>query len=322
MNRYFTTLKRFVSDSEIRFGYLSKIGFYNYLDDETFIKKRFRLKFGYEPDLNHPQTFNEKIQWLKLHDRKPVYTTMVDKYAVKDYVADIIGSQYIIPTLGVWERFEDIDFDLLPNQFVLKCTHDSGGLVIVRDKERFDKKAARKKIKSCMTINYFYQGREWPYKNVRPRIIAEKYLEEKQEYGSQLKDYKIFNFNGKARMIQVDIDRFTEHKRNLYRIDWSYIEAAIEFPNAPDRIIEKPEVLDELLELAEKLSKGCQHLRTDFYIVDGKIYFGELTLYHGSGFERFYPFRFGLEAGGWLTLPQIASTEDITNERKQSGCVQ
>ena len=176
------------------------------MSDEQFLKKEFFLAMGKPLDLDNPKTFNEKLQWLKIHNRKPEYTTMVDKYAAKQYVADKIGSQYIIPTLGVWDHFDDIDFDALPDQFVLKCTHDSGGLVICKDKSGLDKKAAKRKIEHCLRRKYYYAHREWPYKDVKPRIIAEKYMT--NGTSEELNDYKLMCFNGKVKETFVCSSRF------------------------------------------------------------------------------------------------------------------
>ncbi|MBP3198368.1 MAG: glycosyl transferase [Butyrivibrio sp.] len=281
-------------------GFLNN-GILNWLSDEKYLKYRFRICVGNALNIDNPVSFNEKLQWLKLNDRKPIYTMFVDKYEVKKYVARTIGKEYIIPTYGVWEHFDDIDFDSLPRQFVLKCTHDSGGIIIVRNKQDFNRKAAKRKIERCLRKNFYYVGREWPYKNVKPRIIAEKYMEEKNQ--SQIYDYKIFNFDGEPKIIQVDYDRFKSHKRNLYNTNWDYIKAAIEFPTDENRVINKPQSLNEMLVLARKLSKKIPHVRTDFYEIDGHVYFGELTLYHGSGFERFTPESFGVELGKMLKLP-------------------
>ena len=281
-------------------GFLNN-GILNWLSDEKYLKYRFRICVGNALNIDNPLSFNEKLQWLKLNDRKPIYTMFVDKYEVKKYVARTIGKEYIIPTYGVWEHFDDIDFDSLPRQFVLKCTHDSGGIIIVRNKQDFNRKAAKRKIERCLRKNFYYVGREWPYKNVKPRIIAEKYMEEKNQ--SQIYDYKIFNFDGEPKIIQVDYDRFKSHKRNLYNTNWDYIKAAIEFPTDENRVINKPQSLNEMLVLARKLSKKIPHVRTDFYEIDGHVYFGELTLYHGSGFERFTPESFGVELGKMLKLP-------------------
>lgn len=272
------------------------------VSDKWYLEKLFFRATGCKLDLKNPRTFNEKLQWLKLYDRKPEYTQMVDKYEVKKLVAQKIGEEYIIPTLGVWEKFDRIDFDRLPQQFVLKCTHDSGSVIVVKDKSQFDRKAAKKKLDSALKRNFYYWGREWPYKNVKPRIIAEKYMTD--ESGTELKDYKIFNFDGKPEFIQVDYNRFVEHRRNLYSTDWKYMEKAIQYATDPSVQIQKPQKLDEMLDLAKKLSAGIPHVRTDFYSIDGgKIYFGELTFYHGSGFEKFDPEEFGVECGNMIKLP-------------------
>ena len=275
-------LFRYLTDSDYRFLMNAALGLYNRMPDEEYLRRKFKAHVGKELNLDDPQTFNEKIQWLKLYDRNPDYTKMVDKYEAKKYAAGVIGEQYIIPTLGVWDRFEDIDFDRLPEQFVLKCTHDSGGIVIVKDKAVFDKKKAEKKIRKSLRRNYYYLHREWPYKNVKPRILAEPYMAD--ESGSELKDYKVFCFDGEPRLIQVDYDRFVAHKRNLYTTDWKYIEAEIKFPTDPSHQINRPEKLKELLDLAARLSQAIPHVRVDLYSIEDKIYFGELTLHHGAGY--------------------------------------
>ncbi len=272
-----------------------------HINDETYLKMLYKVILGQKLNLKNPQTFNEKLQWLKLHDRNPEYTKMVDKYEAKKYVASKIGEEYIIPTLGVYDKFDDIDFNKLPNQFVIKCTHDSGGLVICKDKNKLDIKKARKKINKCLKRNFYWIGREWPYKNVKPRIIIEQYMTDESKV--ELKDYKIFNFNGKAKIIQVDYNRFVEHKRNLYDTDWNYIEAAIEYPTDKNVKINKPKSIEKMLELAEVLSKEIPHVRTDFYCIEDKIYFGELTFYHEGGFGKFSPEEFDRELGEWLKLP-------------------
>lgn len=270
-----------------------------HLPDELYLRVLFRLMTGKKLNLQSPETFGEKIQWLKLHDHNPDYKIMVDKYAVKEYVADKLGSEYIIPTLGVWDRVEDIDWDSLPNQFVLKCTHDSGGLVICKDKNKLDKREASKKLNSCLKKSYYKLYREWPYKDVPHRIIAEKYIEDES---GELNDYKVFNFGGEPRMIQVDYNRFNGHLRNLYSPKWDRINATMGYPSDPSREFPKPEVLDELLELCKKLSVGIPHVRTDFYIVNNKIYFGEMTFYHSSGFQKITPKEFEKALGDWIIL--------------------
>lgn len=222
---------RILLDRKFRFYFLTSCGFYNYWSDEKFLKRKYKLILGHSLNLKNPTLFSEKLQWLKLHDRKPIYTTMVDKYEAKKYVANIIGEQYIIPTLGVWDKFEDIDFNKLPNQFVLKCTHDSGGLVICRDKRKFDVKAAKKKINRSLKRNYFWQGREWPYKNVKPRVIAEKYMEDAQS--GELKDYKFFCFNGMPKFMYISNDRGMIPHTDFFDMNKASLSFRLKDPPSP-----------------------------------------------------------------------------------------
>ncbi|MCD1161129.1 ATP-grasp fold amidoligase family protein [Peribacillus frigoritolerans] len=270
-------------------------------DPSKVLKKTFKKRVGYELNLQNPITFNEKLQWLKLYDHNSDYTKMVDKYEVRSYVTKTIGDEYLIPLLGVYEKFEDIDFCKLPNQFVMKCTHDSGGLVICKDKDKFDIKAAKKKIEKCLKRNYYYYSMEWPYKNGKPRIVCEKYMVD--ESGTELKDYKIFCFNGEPKLIQVDYNRFVNHKRNLYDIDWNYIDASLQKPNDSTIEITKPPKLNEMLKLAQKLSEQCPFARVDFYSIENRLYFGEITFYPGAGYEKFYPDELDLELGKCIRLP-------------------
>ena len=271
------------------------------LPDKIYLKLLFKERTNNKLNLKKPLSFNEKLQWLKLNNRKDIYTKMVDKYEVKKYVSKIIGEEYIIPTLGIYDSFDEINFNKLPNQFVIKCTHDSGSTIICKDKSEFNIEKAKKKINKALKQNYYYGSREWPYKNVKPRIIIEQYMVD--ESGIELKDYKIFNFNGISRLIQVDFGRFKEHKRNFYDINWNYIkELSIQYPTDQNTIIKKPENLEKMIELAQKLSQDIPHLRTDFYSINGKIYFGELTFYHGSGFEKFEPEDWNYKLGKWIDL--------------------
>ena len=262
-------IKAVVSKAENHI-YWKKIewGFYDKMDDESFLKMAYKRKFGKELDLKNPVTFNEKLQWLKLHDRKPEYTTMVDKYEAKAYIAQKIGEEYVVPTLGVWEKFDDIDFTKLPNAFVLKCTHDSGGLVICKDKSKLDREKARKKINKSLHSNYFGGGREWPYKNVKPRIIAEPLLKD-------------------------DATKVGEQECLTIRM---------RDPNS-DVLPEKPIRFDEMKKIAAVLSKGLPHLRVDFYCANGRLYVGELTFYHCSGFAPIQPEEWAIKMGDWIKLP-------------------
>lgn len=309
----------------IKIVLLSRIA--KFYSDEKFLKKLFKLRMGYELNLDNPQTFNEKLQWLKLYNRKPEYTQMVDKYEAKKYVANIIGEEYIIPTIGVWDRVEDIDFDKLPNQFVLKCTHDSGGLVICRDKSKLDISAARKKINKFLKRNYYWENREWPYKNVKPRIIAEQYitipnnnstqLSECNEIDTQtlqakfgLLDYKFMCFDGVVKALFLDIGvigsssgHAEDYYRNIYDREWKAmpLKETRDFYPTP---IRKPDYYEEMIAIAEKLSKGIPHLRVDLYYVENRIYVGELTFFHGSGLSNYFdPEEWNYTFGSWIDLP-------------------
>lgn len=218
-------------------------------------------------------TYNEKLNWLKLHDHNPLYTTLVDKYEAKKYIARIIGNEYIIPTLGVWNSFDDIDFDRLPNQFVLKCTHDSEGLVIVKDKSKLDKKAAKEKIEAALKQNFYYIGREWPYKNVKPRIIAEQYMEDHVD--GELRDYKFFCFDGEPKAMFIASDRASDCvKFDYYDLQFNHLDIKQKYPHAQKRL-RKPITFEKMIEFSKVLSKGYPHVRVDFYEVDGHLYFGE-----------------------------------------------
>ena len=266
------------------------------------MKWSYYLTFHKKLNLDNPQTYNEKMQWLKLNDRREEYTKMVDKYEAKEYVASIIGDEYIIPTLGVYDSFGDIDFDLLPDQFVLKCTHDSGGITICTDKKTFDYKKAKKLLTRNLKRNPFWYNREYPYKNIKPRIIAEKYMVD--ESGWQLKDYKVFCFNGEPQFVEVDYDRYVGHKLNVYDLNWNYIDFYMTSPNDASVEIPKPKCLNTMIELARILSRGLINVRVDFYSIGDKLYFGELTLTPGSGHIDFHPKEYDLILGEKLLLPQ------------------
>lgn len=307
MKRIFEQVKNFIFDKQIRFGYLSTLGFFNWIPDDIYLKKEFKVRMGKELNLKKPQTFNEKLQWLKLYDRNPEYTMMVDKYAAKQYVANKIGEEYIIPTLGVWTKFDDIDFDKLPNQFVLKCTHDSGGLVICKDKSTLDITAAKRKIEHCLKRKYYYIHREWPYKNVHPRIIAEKYMTDNANSSTTnetLKDYKFYCFDGKVRFLMINSDRNskTSTKADYFDRNFNWLDFTWGYEHANVRPV-KPDCFDEMIAISEKLSKRLPHVRVDLYECNGKIYFGELTFYDGSGFDKIEPIEWDYKIGQMLKLP-------------------
>ncbi len=271
--------------------------------DKKFLQIKFRLEMGQKLNLDNPKTFNEKLQWLKLYNRKPEYTTMVDKYAVKEYVANIIGKEHIIPTLGIWNSVDEIDWDTLPNQFVLKTTHGGGGggVVICKDKATFDKRKARKTLQKSLDNDIYWNYREWPYKDVPKRIIAEKFMID--ESGTELKDYKFFCFNGNVKCFKIDFDRFTGHKANYYSKKAELLPFGEECC-MPDfnRHFEIPKNFEKMLSLAENLSQNIPFIRIDFYNCDGKIFFGEMTFFPAAGMGKFVPEEWDYNLGEWLKL--------------------
>lgn len=276
------------------------------LPDSIYVRLKYKKAFGHWPDLRNPRTFNEKLTWLKLHDHNPLYTKMVDKYEAKNYVADIIGQEYIIPTYGVWNRAEDIDFDILPDKFVLKATHDSGRVIICRNKSALDKKEAIREMQVSLNRNFYAVTREWPYRNVKPRIIAEKLLE--ADNGEELADYKIHCFNGVPSIILVCRDRFRDSglTEDFFDTEWRHLDVRRPgHPNAPVHE-DKPAELPGMLELAAVLSKGFPFMRTDFYRMDGRIYFGEITLYPASASVPFIPESFDEILGMRLNITEFS----------------
>lgn len=297
-SRIFKILK----NPKLLFLTLGQRGFFNWMDDEKYIKIAYKILMKKTLNLDNPKTYSEKLQWIKLNDRRPEYTILVDKYAVKEYISKTIGAQYVIPTLGVWSHFDEIDFDLLPNQFVLKCTHDSGGLIICKDKTKLDKVKAKKKIEECLRHNFFYGQREWPYKNVPHRIIAEPYMEDKKT--KDLRDYKFFAFDGMVRALFIATERGSkeETKFDFFDDDFKHLPFRNGYPNA-EKLPEKPVCFDEMKELASTLSKGIPEVRVDLYEVNGKVYFGEMTFFHWSGFKPFEPEEWDYKFGSWIKLP-------------------
>lgn len=272
------------------------------IPDKTYLKLKYYASMGKKLNLKEPKTYNEKLQWIKLYDRKPEYTTIVDKHEVKAYVAEKIGQEYIIPTLGVWDRVEDIDFDSLPSQFVLKCTHDSGGLVICKDKSKLNVAQAKRKLNKALKSDFYYVGREWPYKNVKRRIIAETYMEDATT--GDLRDYKFFCFDGVAKAVRVDTERGTgDVKMDFFDREKNHLPFERNHRNA-DVMPEMPGNFDEMVVIADKLSEGYPHLRVDLYSVNGKIYFGELTFFAANGMAPFDPEEWDTVFGEWITLPE------------------
>ena len=264
--------------------YLMNKNYLSFIPDETFLKMKYKLMMGTKLDLENPKTFNEKLQWLKLHDRNPEYTKMVDKYEAKEYVANIIGKEYIIPTLGVWDKFDDIDFDALPNEFVLKPTHTSGNVFICKDKSKIDYKKLKKQVNKWLKRDYYKIHREWPYKNVKPRIIAEEYMENKDH--TSIKDYKFYCFNGQADYVMICTGRETGHpKFYFYNKEWKFMRnMSNDGMKLEGKLEEKPIGIEKMFEIAEKLSQGIKFVRMDLYNVNEKIYFRRIYVFPSSGF--------------------------------------
>lgn len=288
--------RHFVSAACIRLG--------KWLPDKTYLKLMFRLELKQKLDLDDPKTFNEKLQWLKLYYHRPDLTMMADKLTVKQHVASLIGEQYVVPLLGSWDDPAEIDWDALPRQFVLKTNHDGGnfGIVICKDKDRLDKAKAIRKLRASLKRNPYLLGREWPYKNIPRKVFAERYLEGNGK--QELKDYKMFCFDGKVRFLYVasgrqegrlTFDYFDENYRHLDVVQ-THPQAAL-----PP---EKPEHFELMIELAEKLSKGLPHVRVDFYQVDGKVYFGEYTFFSLGGWAAFNPKEYDSTLGSYIHLPE------------------
>ena len=274
-----------------------------WMSDRTFIKWEFFSGMRKFPNLKNPKTYNEKLQWLKLNDIHPEYTRMVDKAEAKEYVRDVLGDdaeKHIIPTLGVWDTFSEIDFNTLPSQFVLKTTHDSGGVVVVKDKSAMNLTEVRAIIEKSLGNNFFYQHREYPYKSIQPRIIAEKFMVD--ESGTELKDYKFFCFDGEPKMLFVATDRPYDTRFDFFDTEFNHLPFKQGHPLAT-KPIKKPAGFKEMLELSRKLSKGFRHVRVDLYDINGHIYFGELTFFHFSGNVPFEPEEWDYKVGEWLKLP-------------------
>lgn len=274
-----------------------------YRSDAKYLKKLFKLRMGKALNLDNPKTFNEKLQWLKLYNRKPEYTRMVDKYEAKRYVADIIGEEYIIPTLGVWERFEDINFDALPNQFVLKTTHGGGntGVVICKDKNTFDILKAKKKLEASLKQDIYISLREWPYKNVKRRIIAEEYV---ADSNGELNDFKFFCFNGKPKVMLFATERNSKTGVcfDYFDMEFNHLPFEQGGPNSK-QLLTRPEAMADMIQIAKSLSRNIPQVRVDLYNVDGRIFFGEMTFFDSSGMAEFNPQEWDRIFGDWIELP-------------------
>lgn len=289
--------------------------------DKIWIRIKYFQWFRKLPNLKNPQTFNEKLNWLKLYDRRPEYTTMVDKYESKKYVSDCVGSQYVIPVVGgPWDTFDEIDFNKLPDQFVLKTTHDCGGVLVCKNKKNFDKEKARNFLEGHLKNNYYLTCREWPYKNVKPRIFAEEYMKDAEKFKKnntvtltnngtqieQLTDYKFFCFNGEVKALLIATDRAdttVDTKFDFFDAEFTHLDLIQGHPNATV-LPQKPVTFNLMKRIASKLSKGIPQIRVDFYEVENRVYVGELTLFHFSGNVPFQPEKWDHIFGSWIQLPK------------------
>lgn len=276
-------------------------GLLNWIPDKQYLKLVYWGETGKRLNIIDPKSFNEKLQWLKLNDRKPEYRIYVDKYAVRSYIAETIGEEYLIPLIGVYDKVEEIDWDSLPDKFVLKCTHGSGSNIICPDKNKLNIEEAKKKLKKWMNKNWYWFGREWPYKDIKPKIICEEFISDSKDIPD---DYKILCFNGKAKLIEVHIDRYGDHRQDFYDLNWNKTTIS-QNPPKSDIVYKKPNKFDEMIKLSEILAANMVHVRIDWFIVKDKLYFGEITFYDGSGFVSFDDYNDDLLLGSWINLPAI-----------------
>lgn len=306
MNRYI----RMLTEKRFRFSMLSKLGLYNWMSDEAYIRKRYAYELGHVLNLENPVTYNEKLQWLKLNDRRSVYASMVDKLEMKAFVEQRVGSGFVIPVIGgPWDSFADIDFERLPQQFVLKTTHDCGGVLVCKNKKEFDFVYARKFINKHLKSKYYLTCREWPYKQVKPRIFAEAYITDSKQMAEteQLTDYKFFCFDGipKAMFVATDrADPTTETKFDFYDMNFRHLPIVQGHPNSEKELV-KPVNYEQMKQIAAVLSKGIPQLRVDFYSTGDRLYVGELTLFHFGGFVPFEPAEWDKTFGDWIKLPGL-----------------
>ena len=284
---------------------LSVNGKLRWLPDKTYLKIMFRLRMGKKLNLDAPETFSEKLQWLKLYNHRPEYTTYADKYAVRAFIKERIGEDHLIPLLGVYDSWDQIDFERLPYRFVIKCNHDSGGIYIVKNKTKLDINAARQFIEKRLKKNFYWAGREWQYKDIPRKIIIEKFMEDET---GELRDYKFMTFNGRVEWCFVCTDRFAGSRDENMHIthfdrNWNRLPFQRGYP-VDSKPIEPPVHLDEMIKYAELLGAGIPLVRVDFYEISGKVYFGEMTFFSGGGMEPFNPEEWDRIMGDKIVLPE------------------
>lgn len=306
---YFSKMQVFLKEPGKLLSSLAARGLFNWLPDKAYLRLVFRSRIGTSLDLDNVQTYNEKLQWLKLHYRPQEQVRLADKVEVRRYVQARIGAEYLIPILGVYDKVEDIPWNYMPNRFVLKCSHASSANIVCVDKSKLNIPKTQSQLQRWMRRNWFWYGREWPYLGIKPRILAEEFLDDGHQTG--LVDYKFFCFDGHPRVLFVATDRQSaqeETKFDFYDLDWNKLPIVNGHPNS-SQVMEKPASFDEMLRIARELSRGFPHVRIDLYEVHGRVFFGEMTFYHYSGFTQFKPFKWDVIFGSWLKLPN-AERED------------
>lgn len=296
LRKYQLTVKAYINIKKFYVRFL--------ISDKQLLKKKFKERVGRELELEEPIKFNDKLQWLKLNWYDSMAKQCADKYAVRKIIEERIGCQYLNEMYGVYESVDEIDLNILPNKFILKCTHGSGFNIICKDKSNMNWEEEFKKIKRWLKKNYYLENKEWVYKNINPRIICEKYLN--QGSGDDLRDYRFFCFNNEPKFISVDFNITDKKKtrRNLYDLKWNLMDAEISYPKEKNIKVDKPEKFEEMLELSRKLSTGFPHARVDFYYIENRIIFGEITFFHQSGMGKISPEEFEITMGYWLELPK------------------
>ena len=297
-------LIRLLTNPDYRYQVLAGRGFKAHVSPEAFLTRMYRIRMGREPDLKDPKTYTEKLQWLKVNDRRPEYSRLVDKLALREHIAEALGEEYLFPLLGHWEKFDDIDFDKLPNRFVLKCNHDSGSIKIIQDKSALtedDFKELKKHFDKRLRRDFFSAGREYPYKGLPRCIMAEEFMVDEKAPDRSIEDYKFFCFNGEPKVMFVTTDRSTDCRFDFFDMDFNHLDIRKNHPWA-DKEPEKPETFEEMKAIAAKLSKGMRQVRIDLYELNGKIYFGEYTFFSGGGFQLFRPADWERRLGDWIDI--------------------
>lgn len=275
-----------------------------FLPNKPYLQLFYFATTGKFINFKNPKGFNEKLQWLKIHDKRSEYTKLVDKLAVREHIKEVLGEEYLFPLLGAWESFDAIDFEALPEQFVLKCNHDSGSTKVIKKKsalsnEDFDE--LRKFFSNRLKRDFYHAGREYPYKGIKPYIIAEQFMVDESAPEKSIEDYKFFCFGGEPKLMFVSTDRSTDVKFDFFDMDFNHLDIVNIHPQS-GKEIKKSEKFEEMKEIAAKLSKGMRHVRIDLYELNGKIYFGEYTFFHGGGFSVFYPEQWERKLGDWIEL--------------------